>query len=75
MDVHHKTFSLQEFTSALPDLLALDYSMMYYIFRSQTKSPSSSASTIPALRVSRTAAPGRYAIIFGHNGAETWARH
>jgi FAD/FMN-containing dehydrogenase len=32
MDVHHKTFSLQDFTSALPDLLALDYSMMYYIF-------------------------------------------
>jgi FAD/FMN-containing dehydrogenase len=32
MDVHHKTFSLAEFTSALPDLLALNLSMMYYIF-------------------------------------------
>lgn len=30
--VHHKTFSLAEFTSTLPDLIALNYSMMYYIF-------------------------------------------
>lgn len=30
--VHHKTFSLAEFTTTLPDLIALNYSMMYYIF-------------------------------------------
>ncbi|HEY1986138.1 MAG TPA: FAD-binding protein [Terracidiphilus sp.] len=32
MSVHHKTYSLQEFIAALPDLKALDYSMMFYIF-------------------------------------------
>jgi len=32
MHVHHKTFSLAEFTAALPDLKSLKYSMMYYIF-------------------------------------------
>jgi FAD/FMN-containing dehydrogenase len=30
--VHHKTFELEEFITALPDLKALNYSMMYYIF-------------------------------------------
>ncbi|MFZ0589913.1 MAG: FAD-binding oxidoreductase [Bryobacteraceae bacterium] len=30
--VHHKTFSLAEFTNTLPELIALNYSMMYYIF-------------------------------------------
>jgi FAD/FMN-containing dehydrogenase len=32
MHVHHKTFSLAEFIAALPDLKALKYSIMYYIF-------------------------------------------
>jgi len=32
LDVHHKTFSLADFISTLPDLKALNYSMMYYIF-------------------------------------------
>jgi len=32
MHVHHKTFSLEDFISALPDLKALPYSMMFYIF-------------------------------------------
>jgi FAD/FMN-containing dehydrogenase len=32
MHVHHKTFSLEDFLSALPDLKALNYSMMFYIF-------------------------------------------
>jgi FAD/FMN-containing dehydrogenase len=32
MSVHHKTFSLKEFFNALPDLKALNYSMMFYIF-------------------------------------------
>jgi hypothetical protein len=32
LDVHHKTFSLAEFIDALPDLVALNYSMMFYIF-------------------------------------------
>jgi FAD/FMN-containing dehydrogenase len=32
MHVHHKTFSLQEFIAALPDLKALNYSMMFYLF-------------------------------------------
>jgi FAD/FMN-containing dehydrogenase len=32
MHVHHKTFSLEEFIAALPDLKALKYSMMYYLF-------------------------------------------
>ena len=32
MHVHHKTFSLQEFLAALPDLKALGYSIMYYLF-------------------------------------------
>lgn len=32
MHVHHKTFSLTEFIAALPDLKALKYSIMYYIF-------------------------------------------
>ncbi|MBT9331598.1 FAD-binding oxidoreductase [Paracidobacterium acidisoli] len=32
MAVHHTTYSLQDFLSALPDLKALGYSMMFYIF-------------------------------------------
>ena len=32
MHVHHKTFSLEEFVAALPELKALKYSMMYYLF-------------------------------------------
>jgi len=32
LDVHHKTFTLDEFTNSLPELIALNYSMMYYIF-------------------------------------------
>ncbi len=32
MHVHHKTFSLEDFIAALPDLKALKYSMMFYIF-------------------------------------------
>jgi len=32
MHVHHKTYKLADFVSALPELKALDYSMMYYIF-------------------------------------------
>jgi FAD/FMN-containing dehydrogenase len=32
MHVHHKTYSLQDFITALPDLKALNYSMMFYIF-------------------------------------------
>jgi len=32
MAVHHKTFHLAEFIQALPDLKALDYAMMYYLF-------------------------------------------
>ncbi len=30
--VHHKTFHLAEFTARLPELLALNYAMMYYVF-------------------------------------------
>lgn len=32
MAVHHKTFSLEDFLTALPDLKALNESMMFYIF-------------------------------------------
>jgi FAD/FMN-containing dehydrogenase len=32
MHVHHKTFNLEDFITALPDLKALKYSMMYYMF-------------------------------------------
>jgi FAD/FMN-containing dehydrogenase len=32
MAVHHKTFSIADFLSQLPDLKALGYSMMYYLF-------------------------------------------
>src|SRR5579863_4401242 len=32
MHVHHTTYSLEDFLSALPDLKALGYSMMFYIF-------------------------------------------
>ncbi|HEY4354263.1 MAG TPA: FAD-dependent oxidoreductase [Acidobacteriaceae bacterium] len=32
MAVHHKTFSLADFITALPDLWQLGYSMMYYMF-------------------------------------------
>lgn len=30
--VHHKTFELEDFIAALPELKALNYSMMYYMF-------------------------------------------
>ena len=30
--VHHKTYTLAEFVQALPELKALEYAMMYYIF-------------------------------------------
>ena len=33
--VHHKTFSLTDFAAQLPELKALGYSMMYYIFAFQ----------------------------------------
>ncbi len=32
MDVHHKTWDLEEFIAILPELKALNYSMMYYMF-------------------------------------------
>jgi FAD binding domain len=32
MAVHHKTFGIQEFVDQLPELKALNYAMMYYIF-------------------------------------------
>lgn len=32
MHVHHKTFSIADFLSSLPDLKALGYSIMYYLF-------------------------------------------
>ena len=32
MHVHHKTFHLEEFIAKLPELKALNYSMMYYLF-------------------------------------------
>lgn len=32
MSVHHKTFHLKEFIDTLPELKALNYSMMYYLF-------------------------------------------
>ena len=32
MHVHHNTFSLADFITALPDLKALNYSMMFYMF-------------------------------------------
>jgi FAD/FMN-containing dehydrogenase len=32
MHVHHTTYSIADFIAALPDLKALGYSMMYYIF-------------------------------------------
>jgi FAD/FMN-containing dehydrogenase len=32
MHVHHTTYNLEDFIAALPDLKALGYSMMYYIF-------------------------------------------
>jgi FAD/FMN-containing dehydrogenase len=32
MHVHHTTYGLQDFLSALPDLKALGYSMMFYVF-------------------------------------------
>jgi FAD/FMN-containing dehydrogenase len=32
MHVHHKTYELQDFVAALPELKKLDYSLMYYIF-------------------------------------------
>jgi len=37
MHVHHTTYSLEDFLSALPGLMALDYSMMYYLFPFEDK--------------------------------------
>ena len=37
MHVHHTTYSLQDFIAALPDLKALNYSMMYYMFPFENK--------------------------------------
>ena len=37
MHVHHKTFSLEEFIASLPELFALNYSMMFYIFPFENK--------------------------------------
>jgi FAD/FMN-containing dehydrogenase len=37
MHVHHKTFSIADFLTSLPDLIALDYSIMYYLFPFQDK--------------------------------------
>ena len=37
MHVHHTTYSLEDFLSALPDLKALDYAMMYYMFPFEDK--------------------------------------
>ena len=32
LDVHHKTYSIADFIAALPELKALGYSIMYYLF-------------------------------------------
>lgn len=37
MHVHHTTYSLEDFISALPDLKALGYSIMYYFFPFEDK--------------------------------------
>ena len=37
MHVHHTTYSISDFVAALPDLKALDYSMMYYLFPFEDK--------------------------------------
>lgn len=37
LHVHHKTFSLAEFTAELPELKKLGYSMMFYIFPFEDK--------------------------------------
>ncbi|HEX3893445.1 MAG TPA: FAD-binding protein [Terracidiphilus sp.] len=37
MHVHHTTYSIADFVAALPDLKALGYSMMYYIFPFEDK--------------------------------------
>ncbi len=37
MHVHHTTYSLQDFVTALPDLKQLGYSMMYYLFPFEDK--------------------------------------
>jgi len=37
MHVHHTTYSIADFIAALPDLKALGYSMMYYIFPFEDK--------------------------------------
>ena len=37
MHVHHTIYSLQDFLAALPDLQALGYSMMFYMFRAVDK--------------------------------------
>lgn len=37
MHVHHTTYSLQDFITNLPDMKALDYSMMLYIFPFEDK--------------------------------------
>lgn len=37
LDVHHKTFSLSDFITALPNLKTLGYSMMFYFFPFEDK--------------------------------------
>lgn len=37
MHVHHTTYSLEDFITALPDLKALNYSMMFYMFPFENK--------------------------------------
>ncbi len=37
MHVHHTTYSLEDFIAALPDLKALGYSIMYYMFPFENK--------------------------------------
>jgi len=74
--VHHKTFELEEFIGALPDLKALNESMMSIFFRSRTKSRSSSVNTTPVQPASRTGLPGLCAITPGGlqdpSSAMTW---
>jgi len=65
LDVHHKTFTLEEFTKTLPELLSLNYSMMFYIFRLPAKSRSNSVDTIPPLPERQTAPRGRSATTSG----------
>ena len=65
MAVNHETFTLEDFVQKLPDLIARNESMMYYVFPFDNLITVEFGNIIPALRALPITSSGRFATICG----------